>query len=288
MALFGEVRQNTKRTSRSVLWRRSFQQAMLVPEALVLGVLLIGGWALGFPPVFGLLAIATMLVFGVRIGLLALAQHQLTKGAYDRADQLVRIALRLNPRSSDALALQAQVLTHRGDDEAAEAVLRHAVKLYPDDDQLKSTLASALLAQGRITEGWQMAGGTQHNTPQIIQQRAWLALHVEENPLKARTLIHEAQPDQLPPRVALPLLITLCEADIAQHANENAQQLVERIEAQIAACPQPQQAELLYHIGRLKIALGKDGTADFRRSVELDPTGRYAQIAWRSAVNPAA
>lgn len=289
MALIGDVQRKQPKHSNS--GARIVQQLMLVPEAVILVGLLAIAWLLDFPVIIGMLAILTMAVFGLRLLLLALTERQLAHGAYERADQFARAALRINPWSSDGLMLRAQGLSHQGDDEAAEALLRSAVTLYPDDQSLRSALAAALFAQGRIKEGWQIAGvvQTSHvNSPQFVQQRAWMALHVEEDAAKARSLIEAINPGQLPPRVALPLLATLCEAQIVLNAPDEAQRLIKQIEERLTACPLPQQAELLYHLGRFKTALGEDGTSDFRRSVELDPDGRYAQLAWRSAVSSAA
>lgn len=289
MALFGEVRH--KASQHSVPGRRLLQQVLLVPEAVMLLALVVLGWMLHFPALIGLLAIITMLVFAVRLSLIALAERRLARGAYDAADRLLRAALRLNPWSADALVLRAQGLTQQGEDEAAERFLRQATRLYPDDPALQSALAAVLLAQGRIAEGWQMA--RQNNivaldSPQIVQQRAWLALHVEDDAAKARSILQSSHPERQAPQISLPLLATLCEAQIVLGAHDEALKLMQTIEEQLRLCAQPQQAELLYHLGKLHMALGQDGTLYFRRSVELDPDGRYAQAAWRSAVNPAA
>lgn len=289
MALIEHVQHKQPKQAQG--WDRLRQQLLLVPEAAVLVAVLLLGWAFSFPPLLSILALITMLVFGIRIGLLTWAERQLGRGAYEQADKLARAALRINPWSSDALVLQAQGHTHQGDDEGAEQLLRRAVSLYPSDQMLRSALASTLFAQGRIKEGWQIAGVVQAahiKSPQIVQQQAWMALHVEEDAAKARNLIEAIQPMHYAPRITLPLLATLGEAQIVLGARDEAEQLIATIENTLSACDQPQQAELLYHIGRMKTALGQDGTAAFRRSVELDPDGRYAHLAWRSAVNAAA
>jgi len=289
MALFGET--HKKHEKRMLPWGRIVQQALLVPEAGVLMGLLLIAWAFNFPPVIGILAIITAFAFGLRMGLLVLAEQQLTHGAYTRADRLSRAALRLNPWSADALVLRAQGLMHQGMDEAAEQLLRRAATMYPKDHVLQSALAAAILAQGRIAEGAQLArvGNITHiHSPQAAQQLAWLALHVEQDALKARTIVLDAEPTRLAPPVALPLLATLGEAQIVLGAHDEAERSLHVIETKLLACPQPQQAELLYHLGRLYEGLGRDGTSYFRRSVELDPDGRYAQAAWRSAVDSAA
>jgi tetratricopeptide (TPR) repeat protein len=284
MALFSEA--HRKQTKEPFLWSRIAQQALLVPEASILLGLLLIAWAFNFPPLIGILAIITAFVFGLRLGLITLAEQQLAHGSYSRADRLVQAALRLNPWSVDALVLRAQGLAQQGEDEGAEALLRRAARLYPNDPTVQSTLASVVFAQGRIAEGSQLAlvdGSAQ--VPQQIQQRAWMALHVEEDAAKARSIILSADPSRFPPRVALPLLTTLGEAHIVLGAREAAEAVLQAIEANLSACSRSQQAELLYHLGRLHAALGKHSAHYFRRCVELDPGGRYAQAAWRSAIN---
>jgi tetratricopeptide (TPR) repeat protein len=286
MALFSEA--HRKQTKETLLWGRVVQQAMLVPEASILLGLLLIAWAFNFPPLIGILAIVTAFVFGLRLGLMTLAEQQMAHGAYNRADRLVQAALRLNPWSVDALVLRAQGLAQQGEDEAAEQFLRRAAQLYPNDHAIQSTLASVVFAQGRITEGSQIMrvnDGTVTQVPQLVQQRAWLALHVEKDAAKARSIILSADPARFPPRIALPLLITLGEAHIILGAHDAATAVLQTIEADLLTCPRPQQAELLYHLGRLYAALGGQSGLYFRRCVELDPEGRYAQTAWRSAVN---
>ena len=286
MALVGDI--GSKPNKRTPLWRTFAQRMLLIPEAAVIVGLLVVGWAWGFPAVLGFLAFATVLAFGVRLGLMALAEQQLARGAYARASKLTRAALRLNPWSADALALQAQGLSQQGQDEAAEQVLRRATTLYPDDRLLLSALASTVLAQGRVAEGWQLArtdDAVAASSPVIAQQLAWYALHVEDDPSRARILVLRTKLERLPVAVGLPLRVTLAEAQIALGAHDDARHELATIEQQLSLCVQAQQAELLYHLGRLHTALGETGTSYFRRSVERDPDGRYAQIAWRSAVN---
>lgn len=286
MALFSEAR--SKQTKETFHWGRIAQQALLVPEASILLGLLLIAWAFNFPPLIGILAIITAFVFGLRLGLMALAEQQLAHGAYNRADWLIQAALRLNPWSVDAMVLRAQGLAQQGEDEAAETLLRRAAHLYPNDHTVKSTLASVVFAQGRIVEGSQLAlvnDATAAQLPQQIQQRAWVALHVEEDAAKARSIILSADPSRFPSRIELPLLVTLGEAHIILGAREAAMAVLQTIETSLPACPRSQQAELLYHLGRLHAALGENNSVYFRRSVELDPEGRYAQAAWRSAVN---
>ncbi len=274
---------------RSVIWGHARQQLLLIPEAIILLALLLIGWATHFPPLLGALALLIACLFGIRLSLIAVAARKLANGAYETADRLLAVALKLHPWSLDALLLRAQGLTQRGDDEAAEAVLRRAAHYYPDDESLQSILASSMLAQGRLTDGWRILydtrqGAVERLTPAVAQQRAWIALHVEADAAKARAIILRAAPDRLPPRLALPLQVTLAEALLSLGAHGESLRLMEQIEANLALCPPSQQAELLYHLGRLYVAHGRSGTAYFRRSVQRDPRGRFAQSAWRSAV----
>lgn len=274
---------------RSPIWRQARQQLWLIPEAGALLALLLIGWATGFPPLLGALALLVACLFGIRLSLIAVAARKLAGGAYETADRLLALALKLHPWSLDALLLRAQGLTQRGADEAAEAVLRRAAHFYPDDESLQSILASSMLAQGRFADSWHILrdsppGAAQRLTPAMAQQHAWIALHVEADAAKARATILRAAPDRLPPRLALPLQITLADALLALGAHGESLRLMEQIEANLEQCPPSQQAELLYHLGRLYTAHGRSGASYFRRSVERDPRGRFAQSAWRSAI----
>src|SRR4028118_943515 len=173
MALFSEA--HSKQTKETFLWGRIAQQALLVPEASILLGLLLIAWTFGFPPLIGILAIITAFVFGLRLGLMTLAEQQLAQGAYTRADRLVQAALRINPWSVDALVLRAQGLAQQGEDERAEQLLRRAAQLYPGDHTVQTTLASVVLAQGRIAEGSLLAltdDSSVAQVPQLIQKRA--------------------------------------------------------------------------------------------------------------------
>lgn len=284
MALWSEAR--NEQTKQPGARDRVVYQALLIPEAVVLIGLLLLAWLLHFPAGIGLLALLPIGIFGLRVLLLTLAERQIAQGRYHRADRLLGVSLRLNPWSADALALQAQSLTQQGKDDEAEAVLRRAAALYPLDHSLQSSLAAALLAQGRVAEGWQIARETgAGESPQTAQQHAWIALHIEGDAAKACAIIERMEPERLPHAIGLPLLATRADAQIKANNQVGARTTLELIEQRLEGCPQPQQAELLYHLGRLHHALGDNGAPYFRRSVERDPTGRYAQSAWRSAVD---
>lgn len=285
MALFSELR---SKPAKSTLQRETLmRQAWLVPEALTLVLLLLLAVALDFPPVLGFTALLTMLWFLLRLGLMALARCELDTGAYAQAARRVQLALRLNPWSADALMLAAQVASQQGADESAEAMLRRALSLYPNDRELQSVLATTVLAQGRITEGWQLAHTDDHGrcSPHTAQQRAWYALHVEGDAAKARAIVLRAAPERLILPLALPLQVTLAEACVALGAHVEARAVLDAVQARLDAVSRPQQAELLYHLGRITTVLGDNGAHLFRRSVEIDPAGRHAQAAWRGAVD---
>lgn len=263
---------------------RARQHLLTIPEAaLLLSVLLIGALT-HFPVALGLLALLLAACFGVRLLLLALAARRLERGAYGSAAWLARQALRLNPWSPDGLLLLAQISLRRGDDHAAEATLRRALQLHPTNEALQSALAALLLSHHPAPTD-QPPAEQRRLTPAQAQHRAWLALHGEHDAALARAIVLRAAPERLAPRQALPLQIILAEALLELGAHAESLRTLERIEAGLRWCPRAQQAELLYHLGRLYAAHGRSGTAYFRRSVELDPHGRYAQHAWRSAVS---
>ncbi len=269
-------------------WGRLVQQILLIPEAVILLGLLLLAWVFHFPPLISLLAIMTISIFGMRLGLITLAEHHLAQGSYERADRLARTALHLHPWSVDALMLRAQGMVQQGQDEAAIKVLRHAAILSPDDYQFHRTLASTLLTQGETAAGWRLAESVNRTVvpaPAALQQLAWIALHIDSDPAKAIALISRVDPEYLPSHISAPLLITLCDALVAMGRYDEALRLLQRIERQLQASTPTLQAELLYHLGRFYKALGRDGGSYFRRSVQFDPQGRYAQIAWRCAIH---
>ena len=258
----------------------------MVPEAIALLLLLGLGVLLGIQPLLAVLVLLVAGLFATRLGLLHAAERYLARGDYHGSQRLLNAALRLNPWSSDALLLRAHSFTLQGNDEQAEHELRRALELDPDDDAVRGALAGSLLAQGRYWEGRQLAtvAGFDSGSALGVQQRAWLALHVDDDPERALGLLAACDGQQFPPRVALPMLVTRCETLLALEDRPGAERTLELLEAGLHCCSLPQQAELLYHTGRLKTQLGLDSAADFRRSVELDPAGRWAQAAWRGAI----
>lgn len=283
MALWGAARREQKSRRDA---RRFMRRVLMVPEALALVVLLGLGLVVGIQPLLAVLVLLVAGVFAARLGMLFTAERYLAHGDYARSRRLLDIALRLNPWSSDALLLRAHSLTLQGDDEQAEHELRRALELDPEDDTVRGALAACLLAQGRYWEGRQLAtvAGFDPASVQGVQQRAWLALHVDDDPERALGLLGACDERHTSPHLALPLQVTRCETELALDDRPGAERTLKLLECGIPYCSLPQQAELLYHVGRLKTQLGLDAAADFRRSVELDPAGRWAQAAWRAAI----
>ncbi len=262
-------------------------QLLLIPEAPILLALLLIGWAYGFPPVVGALIALTIAIFLLRLFLISSAARRLEQAEYVCADRLSRVALRIYPWSADALTLRAQGLLLRGEDAAAEPILRRAARLAPDSDLIHSSLAGVLLARGRFAAGREqavyaqrIAGGSAH----AAQHLSWLALHVDGDPIAAQRILSSVDLDSAPATLGAPLLVTLAEAQIERGATRAGRESLRQLEDLLQECPIPQQAELLYHLGRLHSLLEGDGGAYFRRSVELDPHGRYARPAWLAAM----
>jgi tetratricopeptide (TPR) repeat protein len=265
------------------------QQVLLVPEAPVLIGLLLIGWAYGFPPAIGGLAALVVAFFIVRLFCLASAAQELGQARYRQADMLAQTALRLNPWSADALALRANTQLLQGNDEAAEMLLRDAIRRAPDNAANHAALAAILLARGAYTAGREhalQAYQIDMTSPFAAQQLAWLALHREDDPGKAQRIVKTIDLRAQPPTIVAPLLVLRGEAEIAQDHFKQARETVSILEAMMPTCPLPLQAELCYHLGRLGALLGEDGGTYFRQSVRLDPHGRWAHAAWRAAVNP--
>ncbi len=263
---------------------------LLVPEAPVLFVLLMIAWAYDFPPAIAGLAVLVVTFFVVRLFCLASAAQELSLARYEQADRLARTTLRLHPWSADALALRGNTQLLQGNDEVAETLLRDAVRLAPDHAANHAALATVLLARGDY------AAGREHATRALrldagslyaVQQLAWLALHHEHDPRKARRIVDTIDLNAHPAAVGASLLVLRSEAQIMEGDLDEARETVCAVEAALPHCPHPQQAELCFHLGRLHALLGDDGGPHFRRSVRLDPRGRWAHAAWRAAVNPA-
>lgn len=264
------------------------RQLLLIPEAPALLALLLIGWAYNFPPIIGIFTALTIAFFLLRLFLLWSASHELEQAHYRIADRLSGTALRIYPWSADALAVKARWLSSQGDDVAAEQMLRRAAHFAPQNADIHGALAGALLQRGEYTAAREEAIYARQLAPSPIatQHLAWLALHVDHDAAKAQRLLQSAEPDKLQASLAAPLMVLLTEVQVARKTLDDAQATMHHIETLIDGCPLPQQAELAYHLGRLHNAAGDDGNAYFRRSLDLDPHGRYAHSAWREMVQP--
>lgn len=283
MALFGKI-ERPVRTQQ--FWTPLWGQLLAIPEATPLLALLVIGWAFGFPMLVCVLIVLVVAAFVVRLALLSMASRQLGRGAYQQADRWASAALRLNPWSADTLRLRAEGFALRGDDAAAEPLLRRAVTLAPHQPVVQATLAATLMAQGQFAEAHTLIEQQEGDvtSPSVVQQMAWYTLHIEQRPGAARALIEGVQPTLLAASLAGSLLVTRAEAEIAMGEHLVAQQTLHAIVQRLRDCPRPQQAELHYHLGRLFGDVGGDAHIHYRASVALDPQGRYAHAAWRGAV----
>jgi tetratricopeptide (TPR) repeat protein len=268
-------------------WNRLVRYLVLIPEAPLLLVLMLLAWLWQFPPLLSLVAALTALWFVVRTSILLLAEQRLVQGDDRRAGWLAQAALRLHPWSVDALLMQAQVYTRQSKHAAAEHLLRRAVMLDIMHGDAEAALATNLLAQGRKPPKIASARLTRYAasiSPALLHHHAQLALHAENDPLKAMDVLERARLDRLPARTSMPLWLLLAEAYVAQERHDDARTTLRGLEGELHSCARVQQAEVLYHLGRLWSALGEDGSHYFRRSVELDPQGCFAHAAWRGAV----
>ena len=264
------------------------RQLLLIPEAPVLLALLLIGWAYHFPPAVTMLAALTIVVFLLRLLLMTTASQYLDRGHYGQAERLSQAALRMYPWSADALLLRAQAFILRGEDAAAEELLRRALELAPDSPMIHSALAGVLIDRGRFAAAREHAARASRYTaaaPYAVQHLAWLALHVDGEPISALRILSTVDTDQLPPSLAAPLLVAVAETQLARGATQPVRTTLGRIEPLIEQCAVPQQAELCYQIGRLKSMVGGESGSHYRRSVAIDPDGRYAHVAWRAAMD---
>ncbi len=277
---------DTARETRQVRVSGQFErQLLLIPEAPLLLALLLIGWAYDFPAVVSAFVALVVAIFLVRLFLITSAAHQLERARYRRASQLSRAALRINPWSVDALMLQAQGMLLQGDDTGAEPILRRAARLAPESDLIHCALAGTLLARGKFAAGRACASYADRvrgGSPYAAQHLAWLALHVDGDAIAAQRILSTIDLERTSPTLVAPVLATLAEAQVARGTVRAAHATLVALEEMLDSCPVPQQAEFLYHLGRIQELLGEDGGSYFRRSVGVDPRGRYARAAWRA------
>jgi tetratricopeptide (TPR) repeat protein len=283
MTLISRVQMS--RSSHPSRWQRFVRWLVLIPEAPLVSLMVLLAWLLHFPPSLGLFATAIVIWFFVRSGLLLLAEHRLAQGDLRPAGKIASLALRMYPWSADALLLVAQIKVHQGDHAEADTLLDQAARLDVACDDVGAVRAANLLAQGVAPEPAAFPLPTDGPvSPALLHHHAHHALHVEYDPARAVDLLRRTDLQRLPPSTSVPLLLLLAESYIALEQHADARDALTRCKARLDRCARPQQAEALYYLGRLWHTLGEDGRPYFRRSVELDPAGRYAHAAWRSAV----
>lgn len=73
----------------------------------------------------------------------------------DNAETFFREALRLKPKSAEALGNLADLLSDRGKFDEARALYEQAIKIAPNNAQLRFNRALLLLSQGDVELGWQ-------------------------------------------------------------------------------------------------------------------------------------
>jgi tetratricopeptide (TPR) repeat protein len=264
------------------------RQLLLVPEAIVLLVLLSLYNVHGGSLLLTTLGLCVALWFGLRIGLLIAARHALDRANYPRAEALARWALSLYPYSADALALAGTIQLTFGQPEAASNLLRQAVRCYPWQPGLYTTLAIALLEAGRTREALVAARRALALDP--AYGPAYLPLAEAEAQLGAEIAVVEAWVQQglrcaAPPADTAALQCALAECFLKREEVGNAQTALRAAEALLGQCFSVQRAGLHFQLGALWQQCGDPEAArnHFAASADLDPHGPYAAAAWRAA-----
>jgi tetratricopeptide (TPR) repeat protein len=263
-------------------------QLLLVPEAVFL-TLLLGLHTTAVPATLTLLVGTTIIAwFVVRLSLLLAARRAIAGAAYIRAERLARFAHRMHPGSADGLALLGSIALARGQIDPAIDYLRRASKWMPNHADYQALLSAALLETGALIEA---------------REVALKALQV--SPGCAPAHLSLAQADQMlgrpPALVEQHLRIGLACTDVAAETAalycalashqfaadmpDAAEASLARIEQILPACPFSQRAALHYYIAELLRDQGYTERArnHYQASEQLDPHGRYAADAWRSA-----
>jgi tetratricopeptide (TPR) repeat protein len=260
---------------------------LLVPEALLIGLVLLAHELLGRPLWTAVLGTLIVAGFGVRLGLLMGARAALAQAAYPLAERLVRVALALHPCSADAWSLRGSVALNRGDSALAVEALARAQRYLPGQAALHAALSGALLDQEQAGEARSEALRALALDPQ--QPTALLHLASIERVLGAPAetsarLIARGLEQRAGPQFEAPLRCLLAELQI-EASPEEARAELRRVEELLAHCNIPQRAALHCHLGALLRQFGhaEEARAHFVAAEQLDPHGRYANIAWRSA-----
>lgn len=267
---------------------RAFRMLLLAPEAPLIVVLMGVYWAMGDPPLVGVLLALLIVGFIARWLALEGARRSYTVAHYREASTLAQLALFLNPWSADALALRGSIALAQGQAARAEAALRRAARLIPDSAGIHTAFSGALLANGNPAEA---AVAAHHalalapNTPLALLYLAEAeralgvpALEVEDR-LRAGLALEPAPEAEAALRCALAALL------FAEEREAEAMLTLRGAEALLPRCRPASQLELRVRLGELMIAQGQLERAreQFRTVAALDPGGRYNGAAWRAS-----
>lgn len=264
------------------------RMVLLVPEAALLVALVCVYLALHEPPVLGLLIALLILGFMIRMAALHLGRAALEQDRRVAAGALITVALALYSWSADALALQGVFALTGGLPALAAARLRQAIGLLPDQALFHALLSAALLDLGQPTEAAEAARRALALDRQCAV--AYLYLAEAERSLGAAALLVEDRLRAGLAEVSTPADEAALRCALAGHLITE-QRIAEATltlygaEALIPRCSTSRQLALRFRLGELLIAQGQLERAHehFRGVEALDPQGRYATAAWRSA-----
>lgn len=264
------------------------RQALLVPEAMLLAVLL-SLYALGVrSPLLDFVGLGVTLYFGARMALLSLSRQALARADYLRAERLTRAAAALYPASADAQALSGVIQAARGQPTTGVDALTHAVQLFPQSAELHATLSGALLDAGRPQEARasaQTALALDPHSPVAHLHLADADDQLGAAPDQVEALLRAGLSRPLQPAVEASLRCALAALLIRQGRAPEAQLALARSPQLLTACPVAQQAGLHFYLGELLQLQGDKEAAreHYRASEALDPGGPYAAAAWHAA-----
>lgn len=265
-----------------------FRQALLVPEAV--GLLLVLGlyWSTNGAPLVALIGLIVIAFFGIRFALLTAARRTLAEARYQQAHRYITALLRIYPWSADALALRGMLLLATNKADQAEGVLRKALQLFPGQASIHSLLSSTLLELERYIEArWEgvqaLALDPSCAIAYLYVAQAEQRLGVAPTDLEQRLRQGLALPSDPATEGALRCSLALVLYSLQQEGE--ARLATAGIESLLNRCSALERASLLFHLGLLRHAQGEIEQARklFRNCEQLDPQGRYAAAAWRAA-----
>ena len=276
----------------SISWQRDIlngiaQALMLVPEALLIALLLCVYWAIGEPPLVGVVVTLLIISFITRMLALMFARHAFHTASYHEANTLAQIGLALYPWSADALALQGAIALALGRPAVAEPMLQKAIALLPGRAATYAALSSAQLALGRPVEAAETARVALALEPnnailhlhlaEAEQASGFASLEVEDR-LRSGLALANTPEDEAALRCALGAVL------IAEERSAEAMLTLRGAEALMPSCRPARQLELRVRLGELMIAQGQIERAreQFRNVAALDASGRYAGATWRA------